>query len=279
MTDYYKILGVDKIATQEEIKKAYRKLCIKFHPDKNNGDPFFENIFKQVQDAYAILGNINTRSEYDLSIEKNRYIFNHKKEQSNHYPFIELFISDKQFIYNGEVITFQWKVYSADIIEIKPFGFVNSTGIKTYKINSSNREFIKVELIARNSIFSTSNSKLITVKIIQYDTEKFWSFKGRIGRLKYFFRLFFIFIIFCCSYILFNEYNGAVPFIYFILFSLFLLIVVFLQSIKRLHDLNLSGWWCLVLLIPYLNIFGGLYIIFGIGAKGTNIYGPDPDPY
>jgi len=46
MTDYYKVLGLEKSASQEEIKKAYRKLSMKFHPDKNDGDIFFENMFK-----------------------------------------------------------------------------------------------------------------------------------------------------------------------------------------------------------------------------------------
>jgi len=63
--DYYKILGVDKKASQDEIKKAYRKLAIKYHPDKNPGDKKAEEKFKEAAEAYEVLGNEDKRKEYD----------------------------------------------------------------------------------------------------------------------------------------------------------------------------------------------------------------------
>lgn len=66
MTDYYKILGVSNNASNSEIKKAYRKLALKYHPDKNNS-PGAENLFKQVADAYSILGDSSKRKDYDMS--------------------------------------------------------------------------------------------------------------------------------------------------------------------------------------------------------------------
>jgi molecular chaperone DnaJ len=63
--DFYEILGVSKSATQEEIKKAYRKQAIKFHPDKNPGDSGAEAKFKESAEAYEILSNQDKRARYD----------------------------------------------------------------------------------------------------------------------------------------------------------------------------------------------------------------------
>lgn len=63
--DYYKILGVSKNASQEEIKKAYRKLALKYHPDKNQNNTAAENKFKEVSEAYEVLGNKEKRQQYD----------------------------------------------------------------------------------------------------------------------------------------------------------------------------------------------------------------------
>ena len=60
--DYYKILGVEKAANEEEIKKAYRKLAHKHHPDKAGGD---ESKFKEINEAYQILSDKNKRMQYD----------------------------------------------------------------------------------------------------------------------------------------------------------------------------------------------------------------------
>lgn len=65
MKDFYYILGISKNSTIDEIKSAYRKLSKKFHPDLNNGDKFFEDRFKEIQEAYETLSNINKRKLYD----------------------------------------------------------------------------------------------------------------------------------------------------------------------------------------------------------------------
>ncbi|MBU4289326.1 MAG: DnaJ domain-containing protein, partial [Proteobacteria bacterium] len=64
-TDYYKILGVNKNATNVEIKKAYRKLAMKYHPDHAKGDKDAEAKFKKISEAYAVLSDKEKRKHYD----------------------------------------------------------------------------------------------------------------------------------------------------------------------------------------------------------------------
>ena len=63
--DYYEVLGVDKSASADEIKKAYRKLAVKYHPDKNPGDKEAEEKFKEAAEAYSILSDADKKARYD----------------------------------------------------------------------------------------------------------------------------------------------------------------------------------------------------------------------
>ena len=63
--DYYQILGVNKTASEGEIKKAYRKLAMKYHPDHTKGDKAAEEKFKKISEAYAVLSDKEKRKEYD----------------------------------------------------------------------------------------------------------------------------------------------------------------------------------------------------------------------
>lgn len=63
--DYYKILGVERKASADEIKKAYRKLAVKYHPDKNPNNKQAEEKFKEMNEAYEVLGNEEKRKKYD----------------------------------------------------------------------------------------------------------------------------------------------------------------------------------------------------------------------
>ena len=62
----YQVLGLNSNATQDEIKRAYRIYASKFHPDKHNGDPFFDKTFRDIKEAYEILNDLDKKAAYDL---------------------------------------------------------------------------------------------------------------------------------------------------------------------------------------------------------------------
>ena len=63
--DYYEVLGVSKSATPDEIKKAYRKLAMKYHPDQNPGDKSAEEKYKEINEAYEVLSDADKKARYD----------------------------------------------------------------------------------------------------------------------------------------------------------------------------------------------------------------------
>ncbi|MBS0031277.1 DnaJ C-terminal domain-containing protein [Chitinophaga sp. 22321] len=75
--DYYKVLGVEKTATAEQIKKAYRKLAVKYHPDKNPGDKVAEDKFKEINEAYEVLSDAEKRKKYDQFGENYKHYEQH----------------------------------------------------------------------------------------------------------------------------------------------------------------------------------------------------------
>ena len=73
MSNYYEILGVAKTATADEIKKAYRTLAFKYHPDRNPGNAEAEEKFKQISAAYDVLGDEAKRRQYDMGYSTDSY--------------------------------------------------------------------------------------------------------------------------------------------------------------------------------------------------------------
>lgn len=175
MKDYYYILGLKKEASIEDIKKAYRKLSLKFHPDKNDGDDFFSERFKEIQEAYETLINSSKRTQYDKS-------FSYNKEQSNSSngfnfdPVIEYFQADKQSFEFNEDIKFSWKTINSDKVTIKPFGFVKPIDQKTYKIKDFKNPYLKFELIAENLNTGRYTKQSITLNNRTYK-ELYFHFK------------------------------------------------------------------------------------------------------
>ena len=73
--DYYEVLGVEKTASVEEIKKAYRKKAIQYHPDKNPGDKQAEENFKEAAEAYDVLSDPQKRQRYDAPASSASFNF------------------------------------------------------------------------------------------------------------------------------------------------------------------------------------------------------------
>lgn len=79
MKDYYKILGVSENADKDQLKKAFRQLAKKYHPDRNKDDESAKNKFQEVNEAYNVLSNESSRKEYD----EKRAAFNNKKSNQD----------------------------------------------------------------------------------------------------------------------------------------------------------------------------------------------------
>ena len=93
MTDYYSILGVNKTASERDIQRAYRKLARDLHPDLNPGDKLAEEEFKNINEAYEVLSNVDSRGKYD------RYGLNWKYADrfQNTYQSRDDFVNDDRF--------------------------------------------------------------------------------------------------------------------------------------------------------------------------------------
>lgn len=163
MKDYYYILGINKGASTDEIKTAYRKLSQKFHPDKNEDDVFFADRFKEILEAYETLSNNSQRIKYD-----SNFLYNGQASKTNSgynfEPIIDYFKANKLTFEYDEEITFSWKTINSDKVTIKPFGNVQAIGQKTYKIKDFKSPILHFELIAENSNIGRQTKQILSLK-------------------------------------------------------------------------------------------------------------------
>ena len=117
--DYYALLGVSPQASQEEIKRAYRSLAKRYHPDKNPADPASEEKLKEINEAYQILGDEQKRREYDLALQRAR----------KHYIFVEDESMQADSIWQSsraatdiDLISLLWKLSRSGLYNLRPGG-------------------------------------------------------------------------------------------------------------------------------------------------------------
>lgn len=166
MKDYYYFLGISPAASPEDIKKAYRKLSLKYHPDKNDNDIFFEERFREVQEAYDTLINEESRKVYDFN-------FGHQRHNTRSYlpPHIKNFSASKIRIKKDEEISISWQTQNADVVKILPFGLEKAYGERKFKITEFKDGQFHIVLQAMNTLTHKSVVQGITITEI-FDSEK-----------------------------------------------------------------------------------------------------------
>lgn len=112
--------------------------------------------------------------------------------------------------------------------------------------------------------------------------ELFFTSKGRLNRKSYIYRSLFLSLVFCVVQGVLTFATNTIDALELLFavvafgFSLFSFVSNIMMDVRRLHDLDLSGWWMLLMLVPLVNIFFALYMLFFKGTDGPNQYGDDP---
>lgn len=168
MKDYYYFLGIAHDASEEDIKKAYRKLSLKYHPDKNENDDFFADRFREIQEAYETLSDKGRRISYDQNLESHQKSFRYTVP-----PFIKNFTANKIHAKKGEEIIINWQTQNADIVKVMPFGLEKAYGERVFKITEFKNGKFQLLLHATNSLLHKTAVQGITItEVFETDSEK-----------------------------------------------------------------------------------------------------------
>jgi curved DNA-binding protein CbpA len=157
--DYYYFLGIKPNASPEDIKKAYRKLSLKYHPDKNENDEFFTDRFREITEAYEILIDKDRRKIYDQNFGSFQ-----RNQKSTLPPKIKNFHADTLRAKKGDEITIYWQTYDADLVKIMPFGLEKSQGERKFRIKEFDHQGkFQIILHATNTLLHKTVVQGITI--------------------------------------------------------------------------------------------------------------------
>ncbi|WP_447951090.1 J domain-containing protein [Chryseobacterium koreense] len=158
MKDYYYFLGIKSNASDEDIKKAYRKLSLKYHPDKNPNDDFFSDRFREIQEAYEMLSEPERRRIYDENLAHLQ-----RSYRPTMPPSIRTFSANKIRVKKGEEVIINWHTNNADVVKILPFGLEKGYGERVFKITEFKEGEFQLLLHATNTLLNKTVVQGITI--------------------------------------------------------------------------------------------------------------------
>lgn len=169
MKNYYYFLGVKENASEEDIKKAYRKLSLKYHPDKNDNDDFFAQRFMEIKEAYEMLGDPENRRIYDENLGHQQ-----RSYRPTLPPSIKTFTANKVRVQKGEEVIVTWQTHNADTVKILPFGLEKGYGERVFKITEFKDGKFQILLHATNTLLNKTLVRGITItEVFENDKVKF----------------------------------------------------------------------------------------------------------
>lgn len=156
MKNYYEILGISKSASADEIKKAYRNLAFKYHPDRNSGDKAAEEKFKEINEAYDVLSDEKKRADYDSFGTSNSY----SSRTNSSYNKSNDFANEEAF----------WNWFNGNTTN----SYGNNNSYRNYYYQSTNSYNKKEEVVTRKSLFKTLLYKILQVFVGLFLTNVLW---------------------------------------------------------------------------------------------------------
>lgn len=177
--NYYDVLGVSKTATQNEIKKAYRELCKKYHPDKHGGD---DTKIKEINEAYSVIGDEQKRREYD---EQNSGVFNFGGFGNGGFNFRNFQLASDVKVtikisleeaYSGckHPININGKIYAVDVPKGTPNGKIliirglGKSGYDIYGTPKTGDLIVTVNVQNRDNLTLNSNGILEVLYVVDW---------------------------------------------------------------------------------------------------------------